>query len=82
MRTQRLARAIGSQLSPRAPRISVPRHQRKPLCFQADVTDALFCQSTLLSVASPFNMPAMSPTMTEGNIATWKVKEGIVSREN
>ena len=21
-------------------------------------------------------MPAMSPTMTEGNIATWKVKEG------
>jgi len=21
-------------------------------------------------------MPALSPTMTEGNIATWKVKEG------
>lgn len=21
-------------------------------------------------------MPAMSPTMTEGNIASWKVKEG------
>lgn len=23
-----------------------------------------------------FTMPAMSPTMTEGNIASWKVKEG------
>ncbi|KAJ3550843.1 hypothetical protein NM688_g4988 [Phlebia brevispora] len=23
-----------------------------------------------------FNMPAMSPTMTEGGIASWKVKEG------
>ena len=22
-------------------------------------------------------MPAMSPTMTEGNIASWKVKEGL-----
>jgi hypothetical protein len=21
-------------------------------------------------------MPALSPTMTEGNIATWKIKEG------
>jgi len=33
-------------------------------------------------------MPAMSPTMTEGNIASWKVKEGkgnacnIVCRES
>ncbi|KAF3045500.1 pyridoxine biosynthesis protein [Didymella heteroderae] len=26
--------------------------------------------------ASNFNMPALSPTMTEGNIATWKIKEG------
>lgn len=26
--------------------------------------------------ASNFTMPAMSPTMTEGNIASWKVKEG------
>ncbi|KAF8912777.1 2-oxoacid dehydrogenases acyltransferase-domain-containing protein [Gymnopilus junonius] len=25
---------------------------------------------------SPFNMPAMSPTMTEGGIASWKKKEG------
>lgn len=26
--------------------------------------------------AQNFTMPAMSPTMTEGNIASWKVKEG------
>ncbi|KAF2837946.1 hypothetical protein M501DRAFT_1006436 [Patellaria atrata CBS 101060] len=26
--------------------------------------------------ASNFTMPAMSPTMTEGNISSWKVKEG------
>ncbi|KAF1949160.1 hypothetical protein CC80DRAFT_280292 [Byssothecium circinans] len=26
--------------------------------------------------AQNFNMPALSPTMTEGNIASWKVKEG------
>lgn len=33
------------------------------------------CSSRPLA-ASNFTMPAMSPTMTEGNIATWKVKEG------
>ena len=27
---------------------------------------------------SPFKMPAMSPTMTEGTIASWKVKEGTL----
>ena len=26
--------------------------------------------------AQNFTMPAMSPTMTEGNIASWKFKEG------
>ncbi|CAN9342895.1 unnamed protein product [Alternaria alternata] len=26
--------------------------------------------------AQNFNMPALSPTMTEGNIASWKIKEG------
>ena len=28
--------------------------------------------------AQNFNMPALSPTMTEGNIANWKVKEGTI----
>ena len=29
-----------------------------------------------IRAAQNFTMPAMSPTMTEGNIANWKVKEG------
>ena len=29
------------------------------------------------AAAQPFTMPAMSPTMTEGNIGGWKVKEGV-----
>ena len=35
-----------------------------------------FRSSSRSLAASNFTMPAMSPTMTEGNIATWKVKEG------
>lgn len=35
-------------------------------------------QATL--AAQNFNMPALSPTMTEGNIATWKIKEGTTDR--
>ncbi|RMZ92268.1 hypothetical protein DV736_g459, partial [Chaetothyriales sp. CBS 134916] len=39
------------------------------------------CRRTFSSLpprlaASNFTMPAMSPTMTEGNISSWKVKEG------
>jgi Biotin-requiring enzyme/e3 binding domain len=41
--------------------------------------DAYFSHSSILHAASSFKMPAMSPTMTEGNIASWKVKEGAVS---
>ena len=32
--------------------------------------------SSKLLAAQNFTMPALSPTMTEGNIASWKVKEG------
>ncbi|KAF5542034.1 pyruvate dehydrogenase E2 component (dihydrolipoamide acetyltransferase), partial [Fusarium napiforme] len=35
-----------------------------------------FTTSTRCLAAQNFTMPALSPTMTEGNIATWKVKEG------
>lgn len=35
-----------------------------------------FRTSTASLAAQNFTMPALSPTMTEGNIATWKVKEG------
>lgn len=40
-------------------------------------TSADFTTSCQRWAASNFVMPAMSPTMTEGNIATWKVKEGM-----
>jgi hypothetical protein len=36
-----------------------------------------FRTSSAALVAHNFTMPALSPTMTEGNIASWKVKEGI-----
>lgn len=35
-----------------------------------------FRSCSRILVAQNFTMPAMSPTMTEGNIASWKVKEG------
>jgi len=35
-----------------------------------------FSNSSQQLAAQNFVMPAMSPTMTEGNIASWKVKEG------
>ncbi|KAI9755379.1 MAG: hypothetical protein M4579_004308 [Chaenotheca gracillima] len=35
-----------------------------------------FRASSRQLAASNFTMPAMSPTMTEGNISSWKVKEG------
>ncbi|KAG5913618.1 hypothetical protein E4U42_000986 [Claviceps africana] len=35
-----------------------------------------FTSSARRLAAQNFVMPALSPTMTEGNIATWKVKEG------
>ncbi|KAG5977465.1 hypothetical protein E4U56_007768 [Claviceps arundinis] len=35
-----------------------------------------FTSSARCLAAQNFSMPALSPTMTEGNIATWKVKEG------
>ena len=35
-----------------------------------------FHASSRALAAQNFTMPAMSPTMTEGNIASWKVKEG------
>ncbi|ROT40381.1 hypothetical protein SODALDRAFT_338200 [Sodiomyces alkalinus F11] len=42
----------------------------------ADASIRGFTTSTRCLVTQNFTMPALSPTMTEGNIATWKVKEG------
>ncbi|KAF2264328.1 hypothetical protein CC78DRAFT_232354 [Lojkania enalia] len=44
--------------------------------FYTDGHDSAFHASPASLAAQNFNMPALSPTMTEGNIATWKVKEG------
>lgn len=41
-----------------------------------DYLFAGFRTSTASLAAQNFTMPALSPTMTEGNIATWKLKEG------
>ncbi|KAK5631775.1 hypothetical protein RRF57_007489 [Xylaria bambusicola] len=41
-----------------------------------DAASRGFRTSTASLAAQNFTMPALSPTMTEGNIATWKVKEG------
>lgn len=35
-----------------------------------------FRSSPASAAAQNFQMPALSPTMTEGNIASWKIKEG------
>ncbi|KAL8419963.1 hypothetical protein RB594_002931 [Gaeumannomyces avenae] len=42
----------------------------------AVVTPRGFRTSATALAAQNFTMPALSPTMTEGNIATWRVKEG------
>ncbi|KAL8370468.1 hypothetical protein RB595_000711 [Gaeumannomyces hyphopodioides] len=42
----------------------------------AVVTPRGFRTSAAALAAQNFTMPALSPTMTEGNIATWRVKEG------
>jgi len=44
-----------------------------------ELTDVLlvgFHVAAVNHAAHNFTMPAMSPTMTEGNVGTWKVKEG------
>ncbi|KAK5277767.1 pyridoxine biosynthesis protein, partial [Exophiala xenobiotica] len=44
-------------------------HSRPP-------TRRTFSSTSSYLAAHNFTMPAMSPTMTEGNISSWKVKEG------
>ncbi|KAF2275989.1 uncharacterized protein EI97DRAFT_494486 [Westerdykella ornata] len=43
---------------------------------QEEVNSSTFRTAPTSWAAHNFNMPALSPTMTEGNIATWRVKEG------
>ncbi|KAM7189271.1 pyruvate dehydrogenase complex protein X component, mitochondrial [Rhypophila sp. PSN 637] len=44
--------------------------------LRQDVAGRGFRTSAAALAAQNFTMPALSPTMTEGNIATWRVKEG------
>ncbi|KFY40438.1 hypothetical protein V495_05435 [Pseudogymnoascus sp. VKM F-4514 (FW-929)] len=44
--------------------------------LRRDVQSRGYRNSAANYAAQNFTMPALSPTMTEGNIATWKVKEG------
>ncbi|KAK3631153.1 pyridoxine biosynthesis protein [Elasticomyces elasticus] len=55
-----------AKLSARIARQTAPRH----------VSRRGFKVSRRQDAASNFTMPALSPTMTEGNIASWRVKEG------
>ncbi len=46
------------------------------LCVYAYESHLEFHSSTLRHAVSSFRMPAMSPTMSEGGIASWKINEG------
>ncbi|KUI65026.1 Pyruvate dehydrogenase complex protein X component, mitochondrial [Cytospora mali] len=59
--------AAAGRLSARLARSKLPHEA---------VTVRGFRTSTASLAAQNFTMPALSPTMTEGNIATWRVKEG------
>ncbi|KAB5558591.1 hypothetical protein GE09DRAFT_1286780 [Coniochaeta sp. 2T2.1] len=58
--------ATASRLSARLVRRTLPR----------DAGLRGFRTSAAALAAQNFTMPALSPTMTEGNISTWRVKEG------
>lgn len=51
-------------------------HVTVPRTDNARIHHAGFRTSTASLAAQNFTMPALSPTMTEGNIAAWRVKEG------
>lgn len=50
--------------------------QTQPFHSAHDSSAIGFTTSTRCLAAQNFTMPALSPTMTEGTIASWKVKEG------
>jgi len=54
----------------RLPSRLLGRHLRSHMSYRA------FTSAASRSEPHNFTMPAMSPTMTEGNISSWKVKEG------
>jgi hypothetical protein len=57
-------------MAARLPSRLLGRHLRSHMSYRA------FTSAASRSEPHNFTMPAMSPTMTEGNISSWKVKEG------
>lgn len=62
-------------------RKAAPSHAQRCTCHRSRALTQLTCYQVLHSSNSRraitnFQMPAMSPTMTEGGIASWKKKEG------
>lgn len=55
----------------------IPRHALSPSTLRRSIASIRQFHSSPQNYAlSKFSMPAMSPTMTEGGIASWKKKEG------
>jgi pyruvate dehydrogenase E2 component (dihydrolipoamide acetyltransferase) len=52
------------------------RNSRSCARVKHQLTNIAFHPSSRSSALSKFAMPAMSPTMTEGGIASWKKAEG------
>jgi hypothetical protein len=70
-------------ISPRLPCVSpchspasLPEASKQSLAVRVSDTCPGIHVSARRHALSKFSMPAMSPTMTEGGIASWKKKEG------
>ncbi|KAF8162857.1 hypothetical protein B0H34DRAFT_297920 [Crassisporium funariophilum] len=55
---------------------AISRICRRTQCVSSFRSKRLYHNTAARSAISNFQMPAMSPTMTEGGIASWKKKEG------
>jgi len=84
MKSVRLARSIGHPphalrqwATIRAGQGTISRN------VDTQLTAAHFSSGRVVHAITQFKMPAMSPTMTEGTITQWRVKEGtLISSHN
>lgn len=81
-------RCVGLRLASCAARPQSHREVRNHIGFADEqekkviLTKAIgFSHTRAPCAASNFSMPSLSPTMTEGNIANWKLKEGMLDTE-
>ena len=56
--------------------MSLPLPRVSPRTIKTDAPILGFSATSAPRAITKFKMPAMSPTMTEGGIASWKKKEG------